>query len=156
LSKGTSSRIALDTVGWTKWDDLLNEIKDKETKFREIVLQWKDDRYEDECDAKRERHEENLAKLGAIEEEVGRVREAIEKNRMDGQRDSLLHWLSTVDPSTNYIKARDEHQASTGDWLIVENQEFQHWKEAPNSLLWLNGKGKDMICLRMLLKSNDI
>jgi hypothetical protein len=141
LSKDTGSRIALDTVVWTKWDDLLNEIKNKETKFGELVLQWKDDRYEDECDAKRERHAENLAKLGAIEEEVGRVREAIEKNRMDGQRESLLHWLSSVDPSINYNSARKKHQSSTGDWLILRNEEFRNWMQTENYLLWLNGKG---------------
>lgn len=102
----------------------MNEIEDKETKFRDIILQWKDDGYEDECGAKRKRHAENLAKLGVIEEEVGRVREAIEKNRKDGQPESLLHWLSSVDPSSNYNSARKKHQFSTGDWLVLRNKEL--------------------------------
>jgi N-terminal domain of NWD NACHT-NTPase len=134
LSKRTGTRIAQDAVIWKDWNNLFGEIKDKETKFCEMSQQWKDDRYEDECEATQERHVENLARLGAIEEEVSRVREAIEQNGMDEQRESLLCWLSSGDPSTKHKIARDNHQSLSGDWLVLRNEEFQRWKKTESSL----------------------
>jgi hypothetical protein len=141
LSKMTGVRIAQDAVIWKDWNALFGEIEDKETKFGKIEYQWQDDQYELEYESERERHIDSLAQLGAIKEEINRVHKVIEKNRMDGQRESLLHWLSSVDPSSNYNSARKKHQSSTGDWLVLRNEEFRNWMQTENSLLWLNGKG---------------
>jgi hypothetical protein len=139
LSQGIGPRFALNTVGWTKWDDLFNDVGDKASKFENIVLQLKDEQYDDECHAKRERYEK-LTKLAAIEEEVARIDKMIDMNRRDGQFIGLLRWLSSVDPSINYNSARESHLPLTGDWLVLRNEEFRKWIHTENSLLWLNGK----------------
>jgi hypothetical protein len=72
---------------------------------------------------------------------VSGLRKAIEDEQKDSKRKELLNWLTSIDPSKNYNSARDKHESCTGDWLVKGNKDFEHWKTAPNSLLWLNGKG---------------
>jgi ankyrin repeat domain-containing protein 50 len=112
-----------------------------------IERAWKDAKHEEDRKIQQERHTENLAKLDAIKDEVSRVRGAIEDAQHDEKREKLLSWLSDVDPSFNYNKARDNHGKSTGDWLVDANDGFKNWKELPNSLLWLHGKGLRFIVI---------
>jgi hypothetical protein len=56
-------------------------------------------------------------------------------------KDKIIKWLSFADTSINHIAAQEKHEPMTGNWLM-KRSEFEHWKTAPNSLLWLHGKGK--------------
>jgi hypothetical protein len=61
--------------------------------------------------------------------------------RMDkAERERLLNWLSSTDPSLNYNSARQKHESCTGDWLIHDDR-FQSWFNNGYSFLWLHGKG---------------
>ncbi|CZT12383.1 uncharacterized protein RAG0_16224 [Rhynchosporium agropyri] len=70
-------------------------------------------------------------------------KKAVELSQRDNSRSELLSWLSSVDPSQKYNDARDKHDSAgegTGDWLILDNEDFNRWKKASNSLMWLNGE----------------
>ena len=142
LSKNTFKRATADMVKWNDWDTMLDEIKEQERRLKSIEEQWRDMKYEEECKLFSDQHEQRMAGLNAIEDEVSRVRCAIEEARNDNAREKLLDWLSSsVDASENYNSARESHALSTGDWLVEKSSDFKNWETAPNSLLWLHGKG---------------
>lgn len=70
------------------------------------------------------------------------------KRFSDVERERIYRWLAGQDPSTNFYKARERHQAMTGSWLIKSRQ-FSTWIESPSSFLWLHGIsgcGKTILC----------
>jgi N-terminal domain of NWD NACHT-NTPase len=141
LFKNTFSRVTADMVKWNDWDNMLAEIKEQENAFKSIEEQWRDMKYDEECKLHNDRHKQRVRGLSAIEDEVSRVRSAIMQARNDNEREKLLKWLSSVSPSKNYNSARESHALSTGDWLVEKSSDFKNWEKAPNSLLWLHGKG---------------
>ncbi|KAH8805380.1 hypothetical protein F5884DRAFT_799144 [Xylogone sp. PMI_703] len=63
-------------------------------------------------------------------------------------REKIYAWFSPPDPTSNYIKARELCQESTGTWL-VQSKQFTDWKVEENSFLWLHGIpgcGKTILC----------
>ena len=98
-------------------------------------------KYDEECKLHNDRHEQRMRGLSEIEDEVSCVLSVIMQAQSDNEREKLLKWLSSVDPSKNYNSARESHALSTGDWLVEKSSDFKNWEKAPNSLLWLHGKG---------------
>ena len=141
LSKNTFSKFTADVVKWNDWDSMLAEIKKQENALKSIEEQWRDMKYDEECKLHNDRHEQRIRRLSAIEDEVSRVRSVIMQAQNKNEQKKLLKWLSSVDPSKNYNSARESHALSTGDWLVEKSSDFKNWEEAPNSLLWLYGKG---------------
>jgi hypothetical protein len=141
LSKNTFSRVTADMVKWNSWDNMLADIKAQENILRSIEEQWRDMKYEEECKLHNDQHEQRMRGLSAIEEEVSRVSSLITQAQNDNEREKLLEWLSSVDPSVNYNNSRKSHVLSTGDWLVEASTVFKKWEKAPNSLLWLHGRG---------------
>jgi hypothetical protein len=70
------------------------------------------------------------------------IRSEIRSARDDANRCRIIAWLlkDIPDPSTQHNVARDDHEASTGAWLM-EADEFKTWVSGKNSFLWLNGGG---------------
>jgi hypothetical protein len=54
-------------------------------------------------------------------------------------RDSLFHWLSPPDPSTNHNIASKAHHHGTAQWFF-QGSIFDEWKST-NNILWIHGKG---------------
>ncbi|KAK8013076.1 hypothetical protein PG991_010451 [Apiospora marii] len=52
--------------------------------------------------------------------------------------ESFRRWLSSPDPSTNFNRAREQHQDGTGEWL-TEGEIYSLWKEDHNSFILLTG-----------------
>lgn len=50
----------------------------------------------------------------------------------------IYRWLAAPNSSIDYLAAREKHHAETGTWFI-EGKQFIHWKETPDSALWVNG-----------------
>jgi hypothetical protein len=142
LSKNTFSRVTADMVKWNDWDNMLAEIREQENILKCIEEQWRDMKYEEECKLHNDRHEQRMRGLSEIEDEVSRVRSVITQAQNNTEREKLLKWLSSVDPSKNYNSVRENYVLSTGDWLVEESSDFRNWEEVPNSLLWLHGPGK--------------
>jgi hypothetical protein len=128
-------------VEWNAWDSMLAEINEQESILKSIEEQWRDMKYEEECKLHNDRHEQRMRGLSAIEDEVSRVRSVIMQAQNNNEREKLLKWLSSVDPSKNYNLARESHALATGDWLVEKSSDFKNWEKAPNSLLWLQGQG---------------
>ncbi len=141
LSNDTFSRVTADMVKWTDWDNMLTEIKQQENALKAIEEQWRDMKHDEECKLHNDRHEQRMRGLSAIEDEVSRVCSIIMQAQNNNEREKLLKWLSSVDPSKNYNSARKSYALSTGDWLVEKSSDFKNWEKAPNSLLWLHGKG---------------
>jgi hypothetical protein len=76
-----------------------------------------------------------------ISDNIVAFQQAIASAQSDQNRTELTKWLSSADPSINYISARDKHQPETGDWLVKDSPEFEDWETSSNSFLWVNGKG---------------
>jgi len=49
-----------------------------------------------------------------------------------------LKWLSDIDPSLNYNKAREQRTPTTGGWFL-KGQSYAEWIEGKVSMLWLHG-----------------
>jgi len=140
-AKNGAYRLGLDMMKFDGWDDILNGVKTSETAFIQVYESWKDIRGEEESNALVSRHREHMNMMTTISGDVSGLRSAIKDAQRDSKRSGLLKWLSDVDPSEFYNLAIDKRQPHTGEWLLKENADFNSWKDAPNSLLWLNGKG---------------
>jgi hypothetical protein len=57
---------------------------------------------------------------------------------LDDRKRSILQWLSPADPSISHEAALKIRQAGTNDWFLA-CKEFENWKEADKSFLWLSG-----------------
>lgn len=145
LSNNTVSRTAAEGVKRDDWDTMLAEIKKQDNIFKAVEEQWRDLKYDEECNLLNERHEQNMEELSAVQDEVSRVRRVILQVQQDSKRQRLLKWLASVDPSENYNSARARHVSSTGDWLVEANRSFKKWEKASNSILWLHGKGSVLL-----------
>ncbi|CAG8974637.1 hypothetical protein HYALB_00012105 [Hymenoscyphus albidus] len=74
----------------------------------------------------------------------------IRNARDENDRLRIIQWLSNsaLDPSLEHQIARGKHEATTGSWLVA-NDDFESWMGASNSLLWLYGNagsGKSILC----------
>jgi hypothetical protein len=139
-------------VKWDKWDSLLEDITKLEADFQEEYKILKDGISQDKSEALDARHKESMAAMNTMSNDMSGLKKAIEDEQQSQRRKELLDSLSSIDPSVHFNCARKKHEFSTGGWLLVENEDFERWKIAPNSLLWLNGKGVfDTYLLRYLL-----
>jgi Cdc6-like AAA superfamily ATPase len=64
--------------------------------------------------------------------------DAVKGLEFEQRREKIERWLSPPDPSTNYNKALQQRQESTGLWFL-QSDTFAKWKTQQNSLLWLYG-----------------
>ncbi|KAL2175327.1 uncharacterized protein P884DRAFT_331379 [Thermothelomyces heterothallicus CBS 202.75] len=104
-------RLGLDVIRWHDWDELLDNVRERERVF---------DR----------RHLEAMARWDAVRADVRGLREAVESAQRDMKRAALLKWLCDIDPSEMYNTASDKHEEGTGDWLR-EDDEFRAWEKTP-------------------------
>jgi hypothetical protein len=141
FTRHSAFRLGLDTIKWNDWEELLEEIREKERVLAAINSIWKDSKYDEECLAADRRHREAMHRWDAVGTDVAGLRRAIEDAQAEKKRNELLNWLSKVDPSSMYNVARDKHASGTIDWLLKDNAEFSSWKTSPRSFLWLHGKG---------------
>ena len=74
----------------------------------------------------------------AIKQGLSEMRQQFEAQTIDDDREAIIQWLSTTDPSVNHHAACQKCQPETGKWL-VDRADFKEWKAAQNSLLWLYG-----------------
>lgn len=54
------------------------------------------------------------------------------------ERQDILNWLVTTDPSSNHNRACELHEPHTGKWL-TRSPEYAKWKNALTRLIWLHG-----------------
>jgi hypothetical protein len=140
-SKHGALKVGRDMVKWDDWDSLLSDIETQERSFLAVNELWKDKTYEEECAELVRRHQESMERLELVGSGLSTLQKAVEDAQKDGQRSELLGWLSSVDPSARYNSDREKHEANTGYWLLNDSEKFKAWKHAPNSFLWLHGKG---------------
>jgi hypothetical protein len=57
---------------------------------------------------------------------------------LDERNRSILRWLSPVDPFINHNIALKIRQPGTNDWFL-SCKDFENWREAKKSFLWLSG-----------------
>ncbi|KAI3317226.1 ankyrin repeat-containing domain protein [Xylariaceae sp. AK1471] len=139
-ASNTTFRLGQDVIKWVEWDKLLDEVKNKESAFAGVSDSWRDMKYDEECLAADERHQEAMRRWQTIGTDISGLREAVLDAQEEKQRSGLLNWLCTVDHSEMYNAARDKHESGTCDWLIRDSKEFKTWEGSPSSLLWLYGK----------------
>ena len=142
FSKNEASRLGRDAVKWDKWDSMLEEITAQEDTFVKVYEIWKDLVAQNEYDKLSRRHAESMDVMKLISENIFEFHQVLASAQSDRNRTELIKWLSTADPSIDYISARDKHEPETGDWLIKDSIDFKNWENSPNSFLWVNGKGK--------------
>jgi len=146
LSKSATGRVTENMTEGDIWDALLSKIKAKDARLRDIEAQWKDITYQQVLDGDHRlrisQHKETVQGLRGMEDEVIRLRKVIDDAQINADRRSLLESLTTIQPSSNYDLAREEHCGSrTNGWLFVDNPVFATWKTTPSSMLWIHGKG---------------
>jgi hypothetical protein len=141
-SKNGTLRLAADLVKWNDWDSSLKEIETQDAAFSTVYAILKDTMQQEEYEAMYTRHIENLKSIGSIGSDVSGLKQAVELAQADTKRKEVLAWLTSIDSSVNQNAALSECKADTGNWLLHKNVPFKEWKDDPNSLLLLHGKGK--------------
>ena len=144
FTKNGALQVLADVVKWHAWEDMLKDVKKQDEAMCRTYNLLNDVKIEEEFGKLEKRHAEMVDIFTSGFSDVAALRRAIERAQQDKKRTELLNWLSSVDPSLNYNNARGKHEnggQGTGDWLIRDNEDFNRWKLAPNSLMWLNGKG---------------
>jgi hypothetical protein len=76
--------------------------------------------------------------ISLIRDLTSETRTQVEDLRANSHFEKIRNWLAPPDPSTNLIKARDQHHEGTGQWLL-ESEVYTKWKKERNSFLWLYG-----------------
>ncbi|CZR42829.1 uncharacterized protein FPRO_10132 [Fusarium proliferatum ET1] len=134
------SRLALDSVKHHGWDELLGNIKYRETEFDKVSQGWRDKMYNEEWEKAEARHQQAMSQWRTIGTDVSELKKTIEEVQKDGNREKMLNWLCAVDTSAQYRAAREKYSIGTCNWLIRESIDFKTWERCPNSVLWLSGK----------------
>lgn len=57
---------------------------------------------------------------------------------VDAERQSILKWLVSTDPSPNHNKACELHESHTGNWF-TSSPEYEDWIGGSTRFLWLHG-----------------
>ncbi len=70
-------------------------------------------------------------------EQEDRQREMAAESQL---RETILNWLTVVDPEANYLAACQRNQPGTGNWLL-ESIDFSEWESGQSNCLWLNAMG---------------
>jgi hypothetical protein len=155
LFKNPWKKYARDFTKWDTWDDMLDEIRKRDSTLKSMDERWRDQRYEENWKKKVAQHLQKIKKLEAIEDEMARFRDLVSDNykkfwdkNAQYEHWNLLEWLTTVQPSDYYNRGRDRARkkdgtSTAGDWLVKDKgHDFQSWLKQVNSLIWLYGKGK--------------
>ncbi|KAI9892457.1 MAG: hypothetical protein M1814_001414 [Vezdaea aestivalis] len=90
--------------------------------------------------------------------ELVELRQSIAAAQHDTERNTILHWLCNIDPSSNHNAAREKYEQETGRWFF-EDTRFDTWRTRPNSVLWLHGKagsGKSILCSTIIQQVQDL
>jgi hypothetical protein len=135
------SRFALDSIKHHGWDELLGNIKYRETEFDKVSHGWRDQMYNEEWEKAETRHQQAMSQWRTIGTDVSELRKTIEETQKDENRKKMLEWLCTIDTSVQYRAARERYSSGTCNWLIEESYVFKKWERESKSFLWLNGKG---------------
>ena len=81
----------------------------------------------------------NMSKMITdVDENTRSLFKQFQDTSLDERNRSILQWLSPVDPSINHEAALKVRQAGTNDWFL-SGKEFENWREAEKSFLWLSG-----------------
>jgi hypothetical protein len=134
-------RVMKDSVKLGDWEDMLTNIKRKEENLKGMDELWRDTKYQEDWMEKNDQHRERVGKLDEVKKQLSDLREAINAAQREEKRKELLDWLTTVDYSTSYNSALQKRHSETSGWLVNKLEVFHKWKDSPNSLLWLHGKG---------------
>jgi hypothetical protein len=118
-------KIGTDIVKWDKWDSLLEDVTKLEADFQEVYKILNDEIGQDESEALDARHKERMAAMNTMSNDMSGLRKAIEDEQQNQRRKELLDWLSSIDPSMHFNRARKKHESSTGSWLLVKNEDFE-------------------------------
>jgi hypothetical protein len=134
-------RVLKDSVKLGDWEDMFTNIKRREENVKDMDELWRDTRYQEDWREKNDQHRERVGKLDEVKEQLSGLREAINAAQHEAKRKNLLNWLTKVDYSTSYNSALQKRHSETSGWLVNKLEVFHKWKDSPNSLLWLHGKG---------------
>ncbi|KAL7790500.1 ankyrin repeat-containing domain protein [Trichoderma afarasin] len=146
-SNTSAFRYGLDAVKWNDWDQLLKDVRQRDTEFAAFEQIWRDLQHLEERLAAERLQRETISSIAAIRTEMSISREVAESAMTKQERHELFSWLCDIDPSSIYNTARERHEAGTNEWLI-KSEGFQDWERSDGSLLWLHGKagsGKSVI-----------
>ncbi|KAF5531632.1 ankyrin repeat [Fusarium phyllophilum] len=119
------SRFALNSIKHHGWDELLGNIKYRETEFDKVSLGWRDKMYNEEWEKAEGRHQQAMSQWRTIGTDVFELRKIVEETQKDRNREKMLDWLCAVDTSVQYRAAREKYSSGTCNWLIEERDDFK-------------------------------
>lgn len=84
------------------------------------------------------RHKNTEDSLHRIRHDVIDHRQERRNEEKEREKDEILRWLTSTDPTVNQNAAWESHEPQTGKWFICR-PEYSSWKEMPQSFLWIHG-----------------
>jgi hypothetical protein len=64
--------------------------------------------------------------------------EGARREEQEKEKEKMLSWLHSPDPSETHNRLLEEHHEGTGEWFLT-SQTFKDWEETPAGMLWIKG-----------------
>ena len=96
----------------------------------------------------------NILKFGQDIETIGDI---LSVSQLDEERRRIYEWLRPPDPFANQDAARQKHEKSTNDWLLL-SQEFAKWMNTSADLLTvygIPGSGKTILASSVIAEIEE-
>jgi len=86
------------------------------------------------------------------------IQESLERSQLREEREKILNWLRSTDPTVKHLMSRRLHQPGSNHWML-ESDAFKKWKQTSGHTLWLHGilvSLKTIFCLTIIYHVEDL
>ncbi|EPS39617.1 hypothetical protein H072_6587 [Dactylellina haptotyla CBS 200.50] len=79
---------------------------------------------------------------------IREIKLSLEETKMQEERERVLNWLRTGDPTARHLQSRNRYQSGSNLW-VLESVPFKSWRDSGGSTFWIHGipgAGKTILC----------
>ncbi|KAF8501835.1 hypothetical protein JB92DRAFT_863791 [Gautieria morchelliformis] len=92
--------------------------------------------------------QEIRTRVEALQKQTAVIDQSNKQAQLEEYTREIYDWLSAPDHHSIHMNACTKRQETTGSWF-VQGSQFDEWRNAPNSFLWIHGipgAGKTVLC----------
>ncbi|KAK6525192.1 hypothetical protein TWF694_005338 [Orbilia ellipsospora] len=97
---------------------------------------------------KRQRQLIELTLAGDTNAMVREIKLSLEETKLQEEREKILNWLRSGDPTFKHLRSRNLYQVGSNAWAL-DSTEFKSWKDGLGTAFWIHaipGAGKTILC----------
>ncbi|KAK6523910.1 hypothetical protein TWF281_001875 [Arthrobotrys megalospora] len=76
------------------------------------------------------------------------IKLSLEEMKLQEEREKVLNWLRSGDPTVKHLDSRSLYQAGSNAW-VLDSTDFKSWRDGAGSAFWIHaipGAGKTILC----------